>query len=129
MAAGLLVERLWNAVAWGVLATKPGRQPVEAGEEHALGDVCLIEFVANLPFDLGRDDDFANQAGMLSQPIVERHARAGHQREQRKLIDDPGVERRWLEERREVVPLTIGQLSQARRTFEATWHRSSASRP
>src|SRR5690242_15845083 len=39
------------------VALQPLREAVEAGEEDALGDVGLIEFVAHFPLQRGRDDD------------------------------------------------------------------------
>src|SRR5204863_9581562 len=41
------------------VAFQPLREPVETGKEHALGDVGLIELVADFPFQLSGDDDAA----------------------------------------------------------------------
>jgi len=38
------------------MALQPATQAVEAGEEDALGDVGLVELVADLPLQFGGDD-------------------------------------------------------------------------
>src|SRR5581483_12517549 len=49
----------------------------------------------------GRDLDPAGEATVPLEPLVEPRRRAREQREEGRLVDDPGVERRRLEEERE----------------------------
>src|SRR4051812_17261621 len=63
-----------------VIALEPATEPIEPGEQHALGDVRLIELVANLPLQFRRDDDALRQRLVRRNPFVHLHARAAHQR-------------------------------------------------
>src|SRR2546423_3683368 len=58
------------------VAFQPLREPVEAGEEHAFGDVGLIEFVAYFPFQFRRNDDAAIHRFAPLQKFFEGQLRA-----------------------------------------------------
>src|SRR2546421_5094874 len=71
---------------------EPLRQTVEAGEKDALGNVGLIELVADLPLQRGRDDDAAIGRFAAMEKVFERQLRARGEGEERELIDDALVE-------------------------------------
>src|SRR5687768_9757797 len=54
---------------------QPLRQAIESGEQHALGDVGLIELVAHFPLQLRGNDDAAMHGLSLRQETLERHGR------------------------------------------------------
>src|SRR5829696_4292344 len=65
-----------------VIPRQPAAETIEAGEQHALVDVGLIEVVPYFPLELRRDADLATEPGMLLEPFVEVRGRARHQGEQ-----------------------------------------------
>ena len=85
-----------------VPSLKPGAEPVEARHQHALRHVHLVQLVAQLPLDAGRDDQLAREPFLprasLLEPIVEDNVGPIEEREQSELVDDAWVERRGLEE-------------------------------
>src|SRR4051794_2066914 len=92
-------------IARQVVALQPARQAVEAGEEDALGDIREVELVAHLPLQLSGDDDAVPQLGVRREPRVERDVGLRQEREQGVLVHDPRVERRRLDEERELSEL------------------------
>src|SRR4051794_26033652 len=62
-----------------VVAREPSAQAIEAGKQHPLVDVRLIQLVADLPLERRRDDHTATQIGVLRQPIIESRRRTRHQ--------------------------------------------------
>src|SRR5581483_5458304 len=105
-----------SAAARGEVATQPDGEAVETGEEDALGDVRLVELVANFPLQLRGQDDAPGEPRVALEPLV--HARLGrrHQREERVLVDDALVEGGRLEEDDEVVAELV-ELRQSRRAL------------
>src|SRR5690349_15165400 len=85
------------------VSLQPLRQTVQSGEKHALGNVGLIELVADLPLERSGDDDAAMHGLAPVEQLLEREFRARRQGEERELIDNAFVERRRLEEDDEVV--------------------------
>src|SRR5947209_1524264 len=81
-----------------VEAGEPAGEAVEPGEEQPLGDVCLVELVAHLPFQLGGHDHAAYEPRRGGQAGVEPQRRVGGAGEQGVLVYDPLGERRGLEE-------------------------------
>ena len=82
-----------------IVTLLPLAQPVQARKQDPLGDIGLVELIADLPFQVGRDDQLAPQAGMGSQPVIQACARAGHDREKGKLVHNPVIDRRRLKEK------------------------------
>jgi hypothetical protein len=82
------VGRPSRDVPRAVIALEHATQPVQTGEQHALGDVRLVELVAHFPFQLRRDDDLVRQGAVRADPVVHLRRRAAHQREERVLVDD-----------------------------------------
>src|SRR6266852_8861602 len=56
---------------------EPLRQPVQAREQHAFGDVRLIELVAHFPLERGGDDDPPVGGVAPLQQLLERERRTG----------------------------------------------------
>jgi len=77
---------------WTVIPSEPPTQSIQPREQHTLGDIRLIQLVADLPFQLGGDDDAAIEIRPLFQPVVKCRFRITHQREQRELINDAIIE-------------------------------------
>src|SRR3954453_12809197 len=92
-------------IARQVVALQPARQAVEPREEDALGHVREVELVAHLPLQVRGDDDAVPQLGARVKPRVEREVGLREEREQRVLVHDPRVERRRLDEERELSEL------------------------
>src|SRR5262249_21758191 len=60
-----------------VLPFEPATQPVEPREQDALGDVGLVELIADFPLQGVREDDAPTELRVLSKPLVESGGRAG----------------------------------------------------
>src|SRR4051812_21352717 len=84
--------------AGSVLSLEPAAESVQAGEEDALGDIGLVELVADLPLQLAGNDDPPGQTGVVAQPGVQGGGGAGHHGEEGELVDDALIERGRLEE-------------------------------
>src|SRR5687767_309021 len=80
-----------------VVSPQPAAQAIETGKENALGDVGLVELVADLPLRLGRNDQLPGKVRPFMEPSVELCARIRHQGEKGELVDDPVIERGRLE--------------------------------
>src|SRR5947209_4357590 len=65
----------------GVLPLEPAAEAIEAGEQDALGDVGLVELVADFPFQCPPQNDTPAQVGVLPEPRIEGGGGAGHQGE------------------------------------------------
>src|SRR5581483_4910937 len=87
----------------GVIPREPGRDPVQARKENALGHVRLVELVPYLRPELRRDDDLPDEVGMPLDPLHEREPDGRDDGEEGVLVDDARVERRRLEEQHELL--------------------------
>lgn len=103
----------WGLDLGAVVAFEPIGESVEAGEEDAFGNISLIEFVADFPFEFGGDDDAACDFGVLVEPLVEGEGGVGGDGEKGVLVDDAVVDGRRLEEEDEVVIGTPGHIGEA----------------
>src|SRR6516162_55647 len=81
-----------------VIACEPAAQTVESRKEDTLVDVRLIELVPDFPLQFGGNHHAAAERRVLPQPVVHRGRRAGHEREQRELVEDSPIDRRRLHE-------------------------------
>src|SRR5208337_4839154 len=91
-----------------VLPFKPSAEAVKPGEEYPFGHVCLVEFVADLPFKRCRDDDLAPYIRIFFQPAAQDICRAGHNRKERELVHYSVVNRRRLEKNYKVIFAEFG---------------------
>ncbi len=80
------------------MALEPAAEAVQAGEEHPLVDVGLVQLVAHLPLQSRRNDNLAGDAGVGAEPVVQHQARVGHDRTEGVLVDDAVVNGGGLEE-------------------------------
>src|SRR5689334_3083630 len=81
-----------------VIAGEPAAEAVEAGIENALGDVGVVELVANLPFEGGGDADATDGVRVGVEPDVHARTRVREQGAEGVLVDDALVYGGWLEE-------------------------------
>lgn len=56
------------------MALKPATQTVKTGEQDPLIHICLVELVANFPFQGSRYDDFPGDTRMVFKPLFKSHA-------------------------------------------------------
>src|SRR6267142_4016242 len=84
-----------------VIALEPPAQSIETWEQGPLVDIGLIELVAHFPLQLSGNNDAAAQVRVRLEPRVEARGGIRHQREERELVQDARVERRWLDEEHE----------------------------
>ncbi len=80
-----------------VVASQPAAEAVQAGIEHTLRNVGLVELVPHFPFQLGRDGDALGQPRVLAEPHCHIHTAVGHEAKERILIDDTVIQRGRLE--------------------------------
>jgi len=80
------------------MALEPGRESLEAWKEDALGDVGLIQLVADLPLEIGGNDDFEPEIRVRGEPFVQCNAGIRDYGKEGELIDDAVVDGRRLEE-------------------------------
>src|SRR5215469_14370315 len=69
-ASAALPVRCSHTAGGHVLAAEPAAEAAEAGIEHALGDVDLIEEVARLWLERGANSDAPAEIGMTLEPLV-----------------------------------------------------------
>jgi len=98
-----------------VVPGEPARETVESREEHALGDVRLVELVPDLPLQRRGNDDAPGEPRFLRDPVAHADVGARGDREDRELVAHALVERGGMEEGDERAPPPSAELRHARR--------------
>src|SRR5688572_11376148 len=76
-----------GSLARQVITLEPPAEPVETRKQRSLVDIGLIELVAHLPLELGRNHDAPDQFSVLPKPVVQAHAGVGHDGEEGELVE------------------------------------------